>query len=202
MTEYERQPQAAESKNSKSSQCRVQPLVTRPVRSTSADSVEGKFQCGRRAGYAREHERPRRVLQLGILDQNRSVELFYKISESRRSTARHENEERSGLGKAAREPCPPLTPHDLGVDQGISSARHNVEIWSSFDVVADLVEGDSVQKAVRYAMRIFLSYQRPQRGEIAYEIAYYGASMLRFCARDSQRDVGRGEGITGDDDDC
>jgi hypothetical protein len=51
-------------------------------------------------------------------------------------------------------------------------------------------------------MRIFLSYQRPQRGEIAYEIAYYGASMLRFCARDSQRDVGRGEGITGDDDDC
>jgi hypothetical protein len=51
-------------------------------------------------------------------------------------------------------------------------------------------------------VRIFFTHQRAEWREITDEIAYNGASVLCFCSRDAERDVGRGEGITGDYDDC
>ncbi len=146
--------------------------MTRPVRCSRGESVERNFQCTRRGRDAREHQRGRRVQKLRILDEHRSIELLDEFSESRGIAVRDENEKRASLCKAAREFFPPLTPHDLSVDQRISPARHHEEIWNALHIVADLVERDSIEKAVRYAVRIFFPYQRAQRGKITDEIAY------------------------------
>jgi hypothetical protein len=51
-------------------------------------------------------------------------------------------------------------------------------------------------------VRIFFSHEGPQRGKIADEVSYDRSSVLGLRARNAQRDVGRGEGIRGDDYDC
>ena len=114
---------------------------------------------------------------------------------------RDEQKQSANFAESRRQSPPAAIGDDLSVVHRFRPAQHHHEILLARYLPADAVEGDAVKKAVGDSVRIIARDQLGKRREIADEITDDSAPMGGFCPRHSERDLGSGERIAGDDGD-